>query len=351
MEMVTEVLARLPLKSLLRFRCVCKSWKSLISSPDFAHLHLARYHHDSDDNTSIFTLSRGNDRWMLRCSHTFSKITTISGRNQPDNDFKWPENYYASGYSVNGLLLLSKPRWSEDPKLVRTEIMLCNPVIGKVHKLPTIEFCGTTLGLGFDPSNNDYKVVAIARIPSISVHVYTFSTGTWRNINNYSEGIEYGRYSPSILIEGTIVWVINYYQKGSRMMSFDVKCEVFDYIALPPDDSTCWRYPVVHRKGVGLLDLDLLGNHSSSLWVMEKGHTPGNWSKLYTVDLQGACVPDMICFKKNGQLIFATSKEGVRRYDFETQHMKHLMKSHSFYSGHSFVLKYCTLYKESLVLL
>ena len=39
-ELIVEILLRLPVKSLLRFRCVCKSWNALISGTEFAEKHL-----------------------------------------------------------------------------------------------------------------------------------------------------------------------------------------------------------------------------------------------------------------------------------------------------------------------
>ncbi|XP_039788644.1 putative F-box protein At1g47790 [Panicum virgatum] len=39
-EIVLEILARLPVKSLLRFRSVCKAWRATISDPFFIRKHL-----------------------------------------------------------------------------------------------------------------------------------------------------------------------------------------------------------------------------------------------------------------------------------------------------------------------
>ena len=40
-DMMLEVLLRLPVKSILRFRAVCRSWAALFSSKDFRSLHMA----------------------------------------------------------------------------------------------------------------------------------------------------------------------------------------------------------------------------------------------------------------------------------------------------------------------
>ncbi|MCH86246.1 F-box protein [Trifolium medium] len=41
-ELITEVLSFLPVKSLMRLKCLNKSWKTLISDPAFIKLHLKR---------------------------------------------------------------------------------------------------------------------------------------------------------------------------------------------------------------------------------------------------------------------------------------------------------------------
>ncbi|KAJ8429704.1 hypothetical protein Cgig2_004879 [Carnegiea gigantea] len=345
--LVTEILARLPVKSLLRFRCVCKSWHSLISSLDFAYLHLAHYHDDDDDNTPILTFICHENivRWNLRSTHTFRNVASKDCRNLPDNGCKCPENYFICGHSVNGLLLLSNSYLSY--KTRRTEIMLWNPLIGKAHKLPSLEVCDAILGLGVDLSNNDYKVVAIANYPCTSVHLYTLSTHTWRSIVDYEESMISLVLSHGLLIQGTVFWVTVEYEGNSYMVSLDVKDEVFDYTTLPFANSGSSRCPVAYREQVGLLDLGGAGNYSCTLWVTEKDQTPRNWSKLYTINLQQHYFHKILCFKKNGQLIF-TARGVVKLCNIETQDMKHLMKNRSFYHHWSSTSAYFTLYKERL---
>ncbi|KAI8535748.1 hypothetical protein RHMOL_Rhmol10G0197900 [Rhododendron molle] len=41
-EILTDILSRLPVKFLCRFKCVSRSWKTLISSPYLAKTHLNR---------------------------------------------------------------------------------------------------------------------------------------------------------------------------------------------------------------------------------------------------------------------------------------------------------------------
>ncbi|KAF5764863.1 putative F-box domain-containing protein [Helianthus annuus] len=45
LEIQSEIMKRLPVKSLIQFRSVCKSWNSLIESPDFiAHYSSQQQH-------------------------------------------------------------------------------------------------------------------------------------------------------------------------------------------------------------------------------------------------------------------------------------------------------------------
>ncbi|XP_028801586.1 F-box protein At5g49610-like [Neltuma alba] len=50
-EVIISILLRLPVKSLMRFRCVCKEWKNLFKTPSFVAEHL---HHSTKQNSLLF---------------------------------------------------------------------------------------------------------------------------------------------------------------------------------------------------------------------------------------------------------------------------------------------------------
>ncbi|KAL7218697.1 hypothetical protein ACSBR2_011880 [Camellia fascicularis] len=58
-EVLFDILARLPVKSLLQMRCVCKSWNSLINSPIFITSHMNQTL--SNNNNELLLLRHHND--------------------------------------------------------------------------------------------------------------------------------------------------------------------------------------------------------------------------------------------------------------------------------------------------
>lgn len=286
---------------------------------------------------------------MLRSSDTYKKIVGRDYRIRIPQHLEDLENYHMIGTCANGLLLLVKSRpWP-------WEVVLWNPLLGKTHTLPPIRFSSRlSFGHGLNSLSNDYKVVVISTDPHTSVHVYDFSVRTWRRIIDYDESILGKVWSDGVLMEGNIHWVsLNFEDLSSHIISFDVNNEVFNYMMLPSElgvyDQV--KYPVIYRDKLGLLNVFTI--HLCSLWVMEKDQAPGSWIKLYQVDLSmnvqfflGNPIR-ILNFKKNGQLLFATRKGGIKLYDFESQEMKDIMITFP----SDIDTSYSILYKESLVLL
>ncbi|KAJ0595206.1 putative F-box domain-containing protein [Helianthus annuus] len=69
-EIIEDIFSRLPVKSILRFRTLSKSWLSRISDPSFTNLHLTRAH-----RTALFILAHdeSSKRHLLSAPHDGSR--------------------------------------------------------------------------------------------------------------------------------------------------------------------------------------------------------------------------------------------------------------------------------------
>ncbi|KAH7542969.1 hypothetical protein FEM48_Zijuj02G0132000 [Ziziphus jujuba var. spinosa] len=108
-ELEIEILARLPVISLLRFKCVCKSWRSLISSPFFIEKHLQVCNSINNPNLLFITKICDRVNWYgMQYDAMFivspQTLQVIKTQNDPPRvrDSWWPQIFG----SCNGLICL-----------------------------------------------------------------------------------------------------------------------------------------------------------------------------------------------------------------------------------------------------
>ncbi|KAL1834757.1 F-box/kelch-repeat protein At3g23880-like [Daucus carota subsp. sativus] len=130
-----EILTRLPIKSAVRFQCVCKSWRSLFSDPQFVKQHST---HQNPNHRDCLVADR-------------SGVISIQSRSEEIFSFRRDREYYMIG-SANGLVCIN----------YHNVLSLWNPAIRKSKEfhIPPLGVGGLVdmLGLGFDPISNDFKV-------------------------------------------------------------------------------------------------------------------------------------------------------------------------------------------------
>lgn len=76
-DVLTEILLRLPVKSLLQFKCVCKYWYAVIGSPGFVRKH---FNHENN-RTRLLYYTSDNDREGV----SFLPDETLLGISSPND--------------------------------------------------------------------------------------------------------------------------------------------------------------------------------------------------------------------------------------------------------------------------
>ncbi|GAB4855139.1 hypothetical protein Ancab_023769 [Ancistrocladus abbreviatus] len=283
-ELWNQILLRLPLKTLLKFRSVSRQWLSLIDDPKFVSDYLVQSNREPKDTHLLMMerLSLDESRWTIRRSKTFGESSKLPELNLPCG------NFALVGY-VNGVLLIN---------LIsrKRKLFLCNPSVRKYLELPlTSMIRGVNLvrfGFGFDPSTNVYKIVAMALFAHAVaprgyfyvVEVYSLSTGSWKRTTEGSPTLSCR--GDQVFLNGAIHWIGDdnirpevtvFKPRDSKIVSFDVGSEVFNYFSLPNgvNHSTSTDTCLIRFGGVKSYDIqshqikDLVKTHHATIIFVE----------------------------------------------------------------------------------
>ncbi|KAK4270216.1 hypothetical protein QN277_023278 [Acacia crassicarpa] len=297
-EIIRDILIRLPVKTLIRSRCVCKHWENLIRTPSFIseHLHHCRTH----QNPSLLLQQRYN-LWLFDCKMKPQKfnIAPVIGSSNP----------FRIVGSCNGLLCVSVYRYPE----LYPFLLLWNPATREVRQLPPntpntkgadlpFQFPPYTIravlpfnvGFGFSPVVNDYKVVITyhdydyaSAFEVVLVVVYSLSSGSWTKVEFGIKNV--GLNEESVTVNGIMFWfgcgrnpdTHTYY---FAIVSFDIANEVFTLIPTPtPDWSASTSRLTMHEDKLAVLSCFATQDSESfiELWMMEDG-SGASWAKKYS---------------------------------------------------------------------
>ncbi|WZY75061.1 hypothetical protein YC2023_021445 [Brassica napus] len=193
LDLQIEILNRLPLKSVVRFMLVSKSWREIILSKSFNTL-------TEQISYSFFSSS------SLSSSSASIPTTFLSKISFPLCRASYPSYY------VNGLMNMGE--------------IICNPCTGKTISLPRLKIPGRARRFfGYDPVNNQYKVFTLGA-----------KQKSWRLIDC---DIPHIAWSYGLYIDGS-VYYIAYAGAGTGAMSlmrFDLNSEKFNIFARVSEDT------------------------------------------------------------------------------------------------------------------
>ncbi|XP_022874632.1 F-box/kelch-repeat protein At3g23880-like [Olea europaea var. sylvestris] len=281
--MITEILLRLPVKSLLKFRCVSKSWLSLISSPRFIKTH---FEISTDNNIYYHNKLIFNSDSAFHILHTCSFYPEIDENPIMDtvpiyNPLSNPQRLVRIVGSCNGLICVVL-----EPGIVT----IFNPTTRKSRKLPisgTSNSHAKEYGFGYDESNDDYKVVEFSWTTLIisaefenEVKVYSSKTNSWRTINGPAGFVVS---DCSVFVNRAIHWKL--YPNGNPMdwsiIAFNVTTDRYKMVAKPKYETGLVNSLLV--VSAGQLCVSCLYFTHEDIWEMKEYEVEESWTKLVKV--------------------------------------------------------------------
>ncbi|KAL8128628.1 hypothetical protein V2J09_017783 [Rumex salicifolius] len=368
LDIWSEILSRLPVKSLVRFRLVSKSWKELIDDPDFCRSHLDHFKNNSNES-QLLVVQGWVEYCIIRCSETLKttrRLGCLGSWDRKNNAYKSTATPGFNGnwhiwFSVDGLIMLKCIA-----HVLKTKLMLWNPSIKKCRLIPhshdialDISKC-VELGLGFDPLIKDYKLVRVTLHSSTvcSVEIYTVGAASWRTIAVHGKASSSWPWTAcereSVYLNGCLYFISGNREAASRskeLIAFDLSTEVFKIANLPVYDNSApkddYHDSLVFVDGGCSLALLRFSNLGGSIWAYDNAASSSSsscWSMRCTF---ARSIPRFLYLKKNGDLLFGMDKgRQVVSYNIQTEEEKLLPKT-----NYPKVTNKMFGYKESLVLL
>lgn len=272
------VLIRLPAKSLMRCKLVCKSWNTLISDPSFAESHHVHARTRADASTILFYFLTKN----LHSRAIFpTDVEAVCSTQLPVHTFS---TFLPCTNVVNGLICLRDD-------LDKNRIHILNVTTGEQVALPRgntffpkgkrsspdgIIDRKASYFLGFDPSTMNYKLLNLQRIRRdvredfVPDKCYVLTLGadeSWREIRPPIFRLSDNASS----LDGKIFWKdIKRRPDGNFIPFFDVEDERF--FGHPCPDDAASGVDLVAQIGENLALL----SKNRTLWMVRDTH----WRKV-----------------------------------------------------------------------
>ncbi|KAL3506451.1 hypothetical protein ACH5RR_031833 [Cinchona calisaya] len=296
----TEILIRLPLKSLAQFRCVSKSWKAQIDNPQFVKMHYDRT--KNSDSAEVRILVGGSHRGTyklysidvhgslcLDLDESSEKAKKIEIPRKLRHNVYERDGYYGCQIlgSCNGLICLGLLF-----KTAPLALAFVNPLTQKHWDLPRFPkhcFEGTCYeyGFGYNEVTDDYMMIVLVGNPPTTVTIYSLKSNSWRRVlDSPFQGMK-GTIDQRIgVFAGKAVhWVMRDWEPpmANFIAAFDLQTEKFYPIALPKylSGTVLWRI-ILGNLG-GCLSVVFHSRFETSvveLWMMKNYGVGDSWIKF-----------------------------------------------------------------------
>ena len=240
-DLISEILVRVPVKSLIQCQLVSKTWLSLIKNPVFIKAQLRRAIRSGSDETLMivrYSCSTSTESAKLKLS-----LFDVDSK-QIVSEIKYP---YSQGESrslppltvvgsANGIVCVVLHETSRMDRF-----FLWNPATRQSSSVIPGRGLSTSraIGFGYDPVDGDYKIVVVVSGPSLPAEVYSANRNVWRKVPDPIDGPDdFFLWHFHVCVNGFLCGI----EKGV-MMVFDLNKEVMNCAI---------KLPIVAAGGVGV---------------------------------------------------------------------------------------------------
>ncbi|KAL9139973.1 hypothetical protein ABFS82_14G006000 [Erythranthe guttata] len=326
-EIMEEILYNLPIKSVLRFKCVSKSWLSTISSKTFIKDHLKRSIAEDEEKPGLKVLTNRKILFnyvkpAARLSYSIGSFSLCKNPKITPTLYDIPIQNVGFMHiigSCNGLILI----------MIEGKLVLWNPSTRIYRVIPSPSFNEAIFlhdgpfhvryGFGYDESNDDYKVICIKDTNYFpepyhyETRMYSSKTNSWKKFDNCEKHL-HGTHD-GILVNGRLHWLVQYNRStGSRdIVSLDLAEEKYQTFSHGVEYSSGVVSLVELGGYLGLMNL--MSGADVNVWVMKEYGVTESWTKVWTLSnfidqLPRKCVGDIgklkpLCWSKNGDISIA----------------------------------------------
>ncbi|KAJ9551938.1 hypothetical protein OSB04_015983 [Centaurea solstitialis] len=327
-DVVVDILSRLPVKTIIHCKCVCKKWHNLVSNSYFINLHLSRspagfmVHRDPpDDATSgILNWVEIEDRLDHHSLHHEPVLNfDLNGYLPAPN----PDTILIPVGSVNGLICLSQHGVQVD------NIHICNPITREYLALPRqpnyrkgLEFI--IYNFGVNSLTGEYKVLRIFQVNSpqdpysyiprgsrasmlLEAEVYTLGTSQWRCLGQ----VPYRVSGYATFLNGYFHWKVPNQDAPESIFTFDLDKEMFQLFPSPPTEPGA-MLGCSENLGVlkGCLCKSYAYDSQITIWVMKQYAVMESWHKELVITQAICDVRDWLMMKSN-MYVFGGLQDGT----------------------------------------
>uniref|UniRef100_A0A7C9FLF5 F-box domain-containing protein n=1 Tax=Opuntia streptacantha TaxID=393608 RepID=A0A7C9FLF5_OPUST len=345
----TEILPRLPVKSLICFKLVSKQWNSLISSTDFAKTHLqhtvANPNFSADPSSRCVVIRNSSSLRILN----YASYDNFGGFNSSYNiidaeldEFECPNLDGGSPIligSANGLVCLGV-EYDE----IGYKFVVYNPCTGDYFAAnePLEDFGSCPdgalfFGFGYVTSSDDYKILMMdipkKRTLLSSIFVYSLRSDSWQSHNGFDKREMEILSDEGVLVHETLHYAVSGRCGSSRwdwdsslkkkkcIAAFNLVSEEFNMVPLP------WAkfgHDHAYYRGDSSFQLSMMDrclcawakcrDGGVQMWMLKQYGERDSWTKMFNLNIYrewGIRPQEFFGFSPTGKVLVQTDNDDL----------------------------------------